>query len=391
VVQNCVFLSHQHDSSPDVLRLSHELQFRGVVPWVDKLPGGFRAGDDSVDEACRVIREDSSAFALYLTEKALYSDFIRDFEIPVAVERRRQDPSYPIVVISPEYEFGQIKILVKDHFGIDLTFAHGFAKASDEGIEDFILTVARELLHKYMRALTIPQNTFELSVSSFESIASSPSELLRVDATHALACRIDTMHIWSRLLNGLEDVKREISNGFGRPRLVINGSKHFTAAFITGRVFNRFTIDISQKAEYWTTDGTIEKLSDFSIDYRPGSHTKKALLVEIATGEKNIKAGVDALVSTGIVEDGGRLQVRPIKGRVNVTDVISRSLAHCTYSAIDKAANSKATAEVHVFVAAPQAFFMTLGTLFQGMPEVHLYEWVDGAYIESMVVPSLVR
>jgi len=39
-------------------------------------------------------------------------------------------------------------------------------------------------------------------------------------------------------------------------------------------------------------------------------------------------------------------------------------------------------------VAAPRATVMTLATLFQGMPDVHLYEWDGTHYRKSAVVPA---
>lgn len=96
MIQNCVFLSHQHGSAPAVRRLAVELQVRGIIPWVDKLPGGFAAGDGSVEEARRIVRDEASAFLLYLTEKAINSCFIREIEIPEALARRNRQPSFPV-------------------------------------------------------------------------------------------------------------------------------------------------------------------------------------------------------------------------------------------------------------------------------------------------------
>lgn len=113
----------------------------------------------------------------------------------------------------------------------------------------------------------------------------------------------------------------------------------------------------------------------------------------MATGHKNLSTGVDQLVESRELEIGGRIRIRPRNGRVEVNDSISRSLAHQVYREIDRAANmsNRPVESVHLFVAAPQAFFMTLGTLFQGMPEVHLYEWTGCGYAKSLVIPSRLR
>ena len=120
----------------------------------------------------------------------------------------------------------------------------------------------------------------------------------------------------------------------------------------------------------------------------PGPYTNRTLAVEIATGNKDIARGVDALVESGQLMLGGRLQIRPKNGRVNVTEAISRSLAHLIYGKLDEAVNRKPTDEIHLFAAAPQATLMMLGALFQGQPPVHFYEWTGCGYVKSLVIPS---
>lgn len=277
MTRNLFFLSYQNESIDDITQLAYELQFRGIVPWVDKLPGGFQAGDPSELEARRVIGEDSSGFLMYVTEKALDSGFVNNIEVPEALERQRREPAYPIVVVSPQFKFSELKQLTKEKFGIDLTFANGYARNEDELTGRFLAKVAVHILRKHISMLPSQRGAFELSVNSYDSIASTPSELLRIDATQALGRYVTNTAIWSRLLEGVQDAKCEIANRFSRPRLVINGSKHFTAAFIVGRVFNQFRLDIRQKDDYWSTAGSIQELNQFGVEYLPGflyeSHT----------------------------------------------------------------------------------------------------------------------
>lgn len=394
MIPNCVFLAHHNESQGTVNQLAQELQLRGLVPWVDKLPGGFSAGDGLEEEARRVIREEASAFLLYLTDKALKTQFIRDIEIPEALARRGRQPSFPIYAISAQYSFGEIAPLTEEHYGASLASYHGYSLNVRhlETEDEFILRVARGALEKHLdiQKLEDPQS-IDVQVSSWESMKSTPEELLRVDATHLVDGKLDSPVTWARILTALVDIKRQLAVHYGRPRLVVNGSKHLTTAFIVGRVFNRFPLDIRQTAsEYWRTYGALFPVPSFSFEHTPGSFAARTLIVEIATGDKDISKGVDDLIARGQVVKGGRLKVRPIQGRVNVTDVISRSLSQETYSAIDLAMRVQPTDQLHLFAAAPQAFFMTLGTLFQGMPDVYLYEWTGTKYLPTAVVPSAV-
>lgn len=195
MVKNCVFLSHQHDSIGSITQLADELRFRGIVPWVDKLPGGFRAGDDSEHEARRVIKNESSAFVLYLTDRALCSDFIGRIELPEALLRKQREPSYPIVVISPHYRFSELRSLTKEHFGFDLAQAHGYTRSGDETTEQFLTRVSRQLLHRHVHDLPDVADELWLSVNTYERMASAPDEYLYLDATHALEADVSRTQV----------------------------------------------------------------------------------------------------------------------------------------------------------------------------------------------------
>lgn len=395
MIVNRVFISYQHKDNRLAALLAQELQLRGIIPWVDKNPGGFAAGDPSETEARRVIREVVSGFVLVLTKNTWRSEFITTIEVPEALARLQRDPHFWVCVVSPEYGMGDISDKMQAQWGTDFTKFHGYSRnrRGRESVQSFMKRVGTEALRKHLDTQA-PASTqrIEISINSFEPVPGSPEELLHLDAFHALGGHLRHTSVWERFLEGMQDAKVEMARRYGRARILVNGSKHYTAAFLAGRVFNRFPLDIRQThAEVWSSDGEHSLLEQFEVKYRPGSHLEHTLLVELATGEKNIARGVDSLIGSGQLKNGGRLQVRPSNGRVNITDTISRSLAHRIYSEIDKATRSKRTEQIHLFVAVPQALLITLGTLFQGMPEVHLYEWTGTEYVKTLIVPSRLR
>lgn len=392
---NLVFISYQHRDRRLASLLAQELQLRGVIPWVDKTPGGFAAGDPSEAAARRVIGEAASGFVLVLTKHTWCSDFIKTIEVPEALARLRRDPHFWGCVVSPEYGMGEISSTMREQWGADFTQFHGYSRnrRARESVQSFMNRVATEVLRKHLDTQA-PANVdrIEISVSSFEPVPGSPDELLHLDVFHPLQGNPYHNGTWERFLEGMQDAKVEVARRYGRPRLLVNGSKHFTAAFLTGRVFNRFPLDIRQTPmEVWSSDGELIPMDQFQVTYLPGSHREHTLVVEVATGEKDIARGVDSLIGSGRLANGGRLQIRPNNGRVNVTDVIARSLAHHICSEIDKVTRNKRTEQIHLFVAIPQALLMTLGTLFQGMPEVHVYEWTGTEYVKTLIVPARLR
>lgn len=383
---NLSFLSYEHHSAAEIQLLAQELRYRGVVPWVDRLPGGFKAGDQSEQEARRVIDENASELVLFLTPEVLDSHFIRTIEIPQALYRRAVDPAFRIVVASPSYGFGAMRDLTKTHFDIDLTSAHGYAKRDDETIEVFVRRVATEITAARVGALDPDSACLSISINTYERMPRG-GEALYFDATDALTGDVTRADVWQGLLDGLQSTKRAMSERLGRPTLMINGSKHLTGAFIAGRVFNQYPLSIRQKDDHWRSSGeTIDQLP-VSTTYRPGPLSNRSLYVEFATGHKPVSQGVDRVLESADITPGGRLTILPTNGRINVEETLSRSLAHHVYSQIDKVSSTRAFDAIHLFVSAPQATIMTLAHLFHGMPEVHFYEWTDAGYICSVVVP----
>lgn len=385
-----LFLSYQNESAQDISALAQELRYRGVIPWVDKLPGGFKAGDVSEQEARRVIREDCFALLLYLTPKVLGSDFIKTIEVPEAARRQRLDSRFKVVVASPCFGFGEMKRMTLDAFGIDLTPVHGYKKGDDEENREFFERIAREMTHRLLTLAPVSLGSVEISVNTYERMPHG-DEALYFDATQALQGDVTRTIVWSSLLEGLQDAKQELSALVGRPHTVVSGSKHLTAAFMVGRVFNQYPLSIRQKDEFWQSVGEVDVDLPLTVTSTPGAHVSGSLVVEFATGYKTVSAGVDVLVAKSELVPGGRLQIRPATGKMIVTDSLSRSLAHSVYREIEKECSLREYSEIHFFTAAPQATVMTIATLFQGMPDVVFYEWTVGGYIPTVRIPGRLR
>lgn len=384
------FLSYQNQSFDAIERLDRELRHRGAVPWVDRLPHGFTAGDDCEQEARRVLREEATCMVLYLTDEVLTSDFIQDIEIPEAHDRLKTDPHFRLVVASPIFRFSKIKEFAKKTFGIDLSAKHGFARYADESTELFLMRVADEVINLQKGVLDPRAESVSISVNTYERMPHS-DDVFYFDATVDLDGDVRKSEVWDSLLTGMQVAKRLLSSQVGRPLVHVHGSKHLTAAFMTGRVFNQFPLSIRQKDDYWKSTGSTVAVPSLSIHYAPGPITHRDLIVEISTGHKAVAVGVDVLLERTGMKPGGRLQIAPLDGRIDVNDELSRSVAQIAYSEIDIVAGRRRFERIHLFPSAPQSTVMTLGTLFQGAPDVLMYEWVDGEYVHSATVPSRLR
>ena len=169
----------------------------------------------------------------------------------------------------------------------------------------------------------------------------------------------------------------------------MHGSKHLTAAFLFGRVFAPFEMVIRQTStETWTSYYPPSKNDPFDVTFRQGVLSGRRLFVEIAARNKNLAPGVDSLVAETGIEPSVRLQLYPKDGPLDADNALGRAMVRQAYAAIERVMQTEQVAEVHLFVAAQQAFMVLLGREMKGMPETHLYEWNGNQYVHSCTVPG---
>jgi len=228
-----------------------------------------------------------------------------------------------------------------------------------------------------------------LQYSTRELMPHESDDLLCIDATAFLGNSSADPARWQRLMRGLQDVKQAVSQTCGRPRLRINGSKHLSAAFLFGRVFAPFNLDIRQTpAEFWSSDAPIASVKPFTAGVQHSSDPQGRLYVEIASGYKNIAAGVDAWIADTGQQPSARLRLQPANGPLTVDNELCRAMVMQTYAELERVLQTRSISEIHIFVAAPQSFMMMLGRELKGMPPVQLYEWDGSRYVASCSIPS---
>jgi hypothetical protein len=389
-----LFLSHQHKAAEEIAELATELQVRGVVPWVDKRRGGFRAARESATEARRVIREDCFGFLFYATDDAFASDFIRDVEIDEAKRTREADPSYLLFPFARDMGFAALKEQSLQAFGVDLASYHGVAVGAKEAPADQVrskqIEAARLVLDEVLsRSIAPGRDAVSLQISTRDLFPDSEDDVLRVDATHLLRDRVDDPDAWSRLLAGLLDIKDRLGRTGARPRLYFHGSKHLTAAFMIGRVFSPFEFDIRQTVtDVWRTDVAFPTWANPLTVTTEAGDGCGPLFVGVASRSKDVALGMDAFIKRHGIGSPLRLVLTPPNGPLNVDNELCRAMVSQSYAAIESTMRGQHFSSIHLFAAAPQAFMMMLSREFKGMPAVHLHEWTGSEYVRSCVIPG---
>ncbi len=385
-----LFLSHEHGDASAVRELATDLRLRGIAPWVDK-DGGFFIGDESVAEARRAISEDCFGLLLYATEAAFTSRFIREVELDEAVTVKRDDPAYILFAVPSDMGFRAVQERSVARFGIDLSAFHSVPIHTATASADRAV-VATAVVEKVLRrgwSVVPDTGTLSLQFSTREVLPDIPGDALRIDAVPLLAATPGDADAWGRVLVALRDVKARIAATYGRPRLRVHGSKHLTAAFLFGRVFAPFELEIRQTpTAVWHTDTPTTATAPLAVRCVPGATDTGTLFVEIASRDKDIAMGADALIAGGLPPPSMRLQLRPPDAPLAVDNSLCRAMVGQISAEIGRAMQRRRISAIHLFVAAPQAMMMMLGREFRGMPPVQLYEWDGSQYLPSCRVPA---
>jgi len=384
-----LFVSYHSGSADEIAHLTSALRMRGIAPWVDK-EGGFSVADECEAEARRAIREDCFGFVLYATENAFTRPFIRDVEMDEAAEVRSRDPHYLLFAIARGLDFGEVQRRSRAAFGLDLARYHGIVVPAGEDVQSACERAANSVLEIVLRRLAraAPRRGLHLQFSTVECMPDGPGDALCINAASELAAG-GGEEDWARLLRGLSDAERLIARTCGRPRLHVHGSKSLPAAFMFGRVFSRYLLNIMQRPqEIWCSDAEPaggQLLAEPCLVLAAGT---RELTIEISLGRRNVSAGVDDLIATGEVQPSLRLQLGPAGGPQALDEHSCRAMVDQTRDAIEKVLRDHPAAVVHLFAAMPQSFMMMLGQTFTAMPPVRLYDWEGGRYVHRCTIPG---
>ena len=383
-----MFLAHYNEDESELRELATELRLHGILPWVDK-QGGFALGDILESEARRAIREDCFGLLLYATDQAFDRPFIRDIELDEAIKMSEKNVPFLLIAVPRGIDFSRLQERSLRSFGADLSKFHTVPIADDSLVQEAYSKIASEVLRKVLHNSRFRHATsISLQYSTREIMPHDYEDLLCIDGTQIFMDGIDDIAKWTRLLNALRRIKGIISEIYGRPRLNVHGSKHLTGAFIFGRVFAPFDMDIRQtQMQVWKSDANVTCMNPLAVEVKECECGDDCLFLEVASGFKNVAAGVNAFLSDGGPRPSVRLQLRPPGDKLVVDNNLCQAMAEQTYSELERTLLNHHVREIHLFAAVPQSFMMMLGHKFKGMPPVNLYEWMGTNYVRSCITP----
>ncbi len=392
-----LFLSYHHDDVKAVEYIESALRFRGIVPWMDKRSGFFFA-DPVANEVKRVIREDCFGFLLYASEGAFSSNFIQKEEMFEARHKKEQDANYMLVAVPYKMSFEDLRRRCDQRFQIDLSayYAPHIEGMSRGKAAEFIAKIVLKGV-VVKQAMQPPHDTNpSIQFSTFPPAPDIEGDLLRIDASREFddpktrsTAKLNSA-IWERLLNSLFDVAIIIAEKMGYRRLSLRGKSLMTGAFMFGRVFAYFPLDISGESEVWQSDAKtiIDDLLDVNV--RADDPETTQLFVELSCTTQSVKKGADALALSNQYGNPIRLQLALPNKSIRMNEAICRAAVNQVHREVQRICAQHDITKIHLLAAVPFAMMVMLGHKFTAMPPVQCYEWDadDSRYKESFIVPG---
>jgi hypothetical protein len=151
------FLSHRRANATSVAALRDCLNVYGACAWkdTDDLP----VGNMTPDAIRSAILNETGGFVWWGTRLSLESEFINTVEIPAAFERKKMEPSYPIVPVFVDLDPGDesdrraVRQSLGD-YGDLLLNANGVRRLRNERSGDFRRRVSKRYIRDAVKRLT---------------------------------------------------------------------------------------------------------------------------------------------------------------------------------------------------------------------------------------------
>jgi hypothetical protein len=421
-----LFLAHHSRYREEVHYVAAELRLRGVVPWVDK-DGGFEVADECEPEARRAIRHDCFGLMLYATRSSFDRWFITNVELDEAgkvyKEAKANGGMFDLFAVPRSIGYGYLGKKTQGLIGVNIARMNTVSIPAGAGLDAWRYKtpqaaekarrtfaercekLASELAHRVIRRASESGDKARISLqfrTRQEEMPDKPEDVLYINAAPLFAQGVSDESQWGRLARGLLDIRRHIAASYARPRIHVHGSKHTTAAFLFGRVFARYDLDIQQKPPsqpepVWASDILDPGGEPFVVAVRTPALPSgvqpqgRALFVEVAVGHKDVPVAVDEFVKATGLRPAVRLQLRPNTPPLDVDNALCRAMVRQTYTEVEKAVRDYQPTDIHLFTAAHLSYTMMLGREFRGMPPVHLYEWDGNQYVQRTVSPQAFR
>jgi hypothetical protein len=371
-----VFLSYSRKNLDDVQQIANMLCAGGIPIWQDIQSLATGNTDAQVR---RAIREQCSAFFIYLTEESSDSQYICENEIPEALIRSDEDSTFCIIPLV-RMQLAQANQKLKGILRGDISRYNGVIMHSGDSLEAASRQI-RKILLKAITQIPLEKNYFEISLMTYSRTPGNIYPHLDLDWSRlSFPAKLSSDETWkSHLLPALMDVKDALLNA-GHTHIKLFSKATLTSGLAFGYLFRRetgFKLDVLQAEQWWATGTRSQGASRLKIRDHSRDTGSRHLGVNLS-----ITALVNNYMGSYIKEAGlsfrAELCCEPETGpaRAAVQDgEVAAVMAWEIGNAVRKLRGNYNLTDIHIFAAMPLGLAYLIGAELNACGRIHLYEF----------------
>lgn len=390
-----VFLSYQHEDRGDVAQLARALREAGMRPWQDV--DNLTAGTPTRDEIRRVIEDDCCGAIVWLSARALASDFVTRVEIPELLGRAEGGgfTLMPVFVGLPP-EQGNSLLLQQQGVEVSPYSGHVLDVASEVASQARV--IAKRFIEARLRSVakaTSDRPTIRM-VSRADTAGSIDSSWLDFDWRHVFVTGPSPADSGRKvpveaLLRSIDTLLGAVPPGAVR----LDARCHLSIAVAMGYALRQPTGAVPEIAvgeEWWAA--SMEQLGTalpLNLSRAPGSDTGGHLSVELSLTQ-DVENGVRATIAAENLRYACRLKFRPPDGpfRDSVADgAAANKMAEQVVREVLETRGEFGATQLDLYLACPLPVATFIGWRLNAVGRVRLFEWdpTEGRYSPGLSLP----
>lgn len=381
------FLSHSRDDADDVTGLKRLLCIYGTGGWRDL--DDLRLGSASRESFEEAIRASTAGFIWYGTPSALSSSFINEVELPTAIARRREDPTFPLVPLFVELKPSDTAATLRDALGTsgrDLFLDANGVVRGGRPYDEFHRHVARRYVEASLAA--VDQETFSVACTAFT--APSGDHDLTFDWRALLDPDRRVLEDGCRdvLVDALRTVRDSVKSRTEFPRMVIDAHLPLPLATLIGyewRTTTGLQITVRQRSQAVILDvaagGDAADPQSEWVNSGAGADAGDVVVVAVSTAEHPPGASADRYARTVGARETLELHAPGPHDAPSLRGIARRTASKLRELAL-------AGADKHLLITGPLALGVLLGAYSNANGAITMPFWNGTEYVSPLRITA---
>lgn len=401
-----VFISYARADKVEAEQLDERLRAGGLLTWRDLKDSSKGSPLETQIEAA--LKDDCSAFLMYLTPRAGKSDYINKIEVKLARELWIAKQLTIIPVFRCVLPAAATKS-VQEHLGFDISpfdgivlpdpltcwkrataWVNGDRDAARNQLKPHFSELARRMLETHLKASVTGPN-LTLRLHTYEYAAGAVASDIELDWSPVFKTPAADWN--DSIAPVIADVRRAMTAACSARQLTIEGGGHLSAAAMLGHTFSSasgFHLTVMQNGTPWAARTPSAQALPLSKQEEPGSPSRSDVTLEISISN-DIGGGVDGFMRGQPGRFRKRIRLSLVGGpnRLGVRDNDhANAIVGQIFQEIRAIRQDPNLGTIHIFISAPFGLAVLTGHALNACGPVQFYEFekTKNAYVPSFAI-----